>query len=101
MTALDDEVDHPLTTKEGLARFVAETPDAPTMLSPAAFQQERTGGMIGGLSHLVREAALDAILNQTKKINRAGLDAIDLDQTAEHHRTQQRRRRTRGRTAAA
>lgn len=36
---LDDEVGHPLTTKEGWARFVVEVLDAPTMLSPAAFQQ--------------------------------------------------------------
>ena len=58
--------------------------------------------MIGSLSHLVREAALDAIINQTEKINQTSLDAVDLDQTAEHHRTmQKRRRRTTGRARAA
>jgi hypothetical protein len=66
------------------------------------YLHERTGGMIGSLSHLVREAALDAIINQTEKINQASLDAVDLDQTAEHHRaTRQRRRRTSSQTAAA
>ncbi len=39
MTSPDDEVDHPLTTKEGWARFVSEILDALTMLSPAAFQK--------------------------------------------------------------
>lgn len=73
-----------------------------TLLRLSGYPHERTGGMIGSLSHLVREAALDAIINQTEKINQAGLDVVDLDQTAEHHRTtQQRRRRTSSRTKAA
>jgi len=73
-----------------------------TLLRLSGYLHERTAGMIGSLSHLVREAALDAIINQTEKINQAGLDTVDLDQNAEHHRTaQQRRRRTTGRTRAA
>jgi hypothetical protein len=71
------------------------------LLRLSGYLHERTGGMIGSLSHLIREAALDAILNQTEKINQAGLDTVDLDQTAEHHRTiQRRRRRTASRTPA-
>ena len=73
-----------------------------TLLKLSGYLHERTGGMIGSLSHLVREAALDAIMNQTEKINQTSLDAVDLDQTAEHHRTmQKRRRRTTDRTRAA
>jgi hypothetical protein len=73
-----------------------------TLLRLSGYLHERTGGMIGSLSHLVREAALDAIINQTEKINQTSLDAVDLDQTAEHHRTmQKRRRRTTGRARAA
>jgi hypothetical protein len=49
--------------------------------------------MIGSLSHLIREAALDALLDGTEKITRAGLAAIDLDQAAEEqHCIRQRRR---------
>lgn len=44
-----------------------------TLLRLSGYLHERTGGMIGSLSHLVREAALDAIINQTEKINQAGL----------------------------
>lgn len=73
-----------------------------TLLRLSGYLHERTGGMIGSLSHLVREAALDAIINQTEKINQASLDTVDLDQSAEHHRaSRQRRRRTGNRTAAA
>jgi hypothetical protein len=73
-----------------------------TLLRLSSYLHERTGGMIGSLSHLIREAAIDAIINQTEKINQAGLDAVDLDQTAEQHRTVlKRRRRTTSRGPAA
>jgi acyl transferase domain-containing protein len=73
-----------------------------TLLRLSGYLHERTGGMIGSLSHLIREAAIDAIINQTEKINQAGLDAVDLDQTAEQHRTVlKRRRRTKSRGSAA
>lgn len=38
-----------------------------------------SGGMIGTLSHLVRGAAVDAILTGAEKITRAGLLAVELD----------------------
>lgn len=38
----------------------------------------RTGGMIGALSHQIRGAAIDAILNGTEKITKAGLQAVPL-----------------------
>jgi hypothetical protein len=58
--------------------------------------------MIGSFSHLIREAAIDAIISQTEKINQASLDAVDLDQTAEQHRIMlKRRRRSTGRGSAA
>lgn len=43
------------------------------------FIHTRTGGMIGTLSHLIRGAAVDAILTGTEKITKAGLLAVDLD----------------------
>lgn len=45
----------------------------------------RTGGMIGSLSHLIRGAAIDAILDGAERITRAHLDAIRLDHAAESH----------------
>ncbi|MEH1129196.1 AAA family ATPase [Micromonospora sp. CPCC 206061] len=73
-----------------------------TLLRLGGYLHERTGGMIGSLSHLIREAAIDAIINQTEKVNQSGLDAVDLDQTAEQHRTTlKRRRRAASRRSAA
>jgi hypothetical protein len=37
-----------------------------TLLRLSSYLHERTGGMIGSLSHLIREAAIDAIANQTE-----------------------------------
>ena len=39
--------------------------------------------MIGSLSHLIRGAALDAILDGTEAITKALLDTIDLDHAAQ------------------
>jgi hypothetical protein len=44
---------------------------------------QRTSGMIGSLSHLLRAAAIDAILDSTEQITQPLLDAIRLDHTAE------------------
>jgi hypothetical protein len=43
------------------------------------FLHTRTGGMIGILSHQIRGAAVDAILNRTEKLTKTGLLAVDLD----------------------
>ncbi|WSG62994.1 TniB family NTP-binding protein [Nocardia sp. NBC_01730] len=53
-----------------------------TLTDLARYLHHRTGGMIGSLSALIREAALDAILTGTEKITRSRLDAIDLDHAA-------------------
>lgn len=47
------------------------------------YLHDRTGGMIGALSHQVRGAAMDAILDGSEKITKAGLDAVPLDFAAE------------------
>jgi hypothetical protein len=57
---------------------------------------ERTKGMIGSLSHLVRGAAIDAILDGTERITKAGLDEIHLDHTATEDHTRPGRRRRAG-----
>ncbi|GGT40711.1 TniB family NTP-binding protein [Nonomuraea spiralis] len=62
-----------------------------TLLKLSPYLHERTSGMIGSLSHLIREAALDAILNGTEKITRASLASVDIDQAAEGCRPVARR----------
>ncbi|WP_081982104.1 TniB family NTP-binding protein [Streptacidiphilus albus] len=44
-----------------------------TLEGLAHYLHQRTGGMIGSLSHLIRGAAIDAILDGTEKITRASL----------------------------
>jgi len=57
----------------------------------------RSGGMIGSLSHLIRGAAVEAILDGSERITKATLEAVDLDHAAQHRagvaskRRQQRR----------
>ncbi|WP_193241812.1 ATP-binding protein [Streptomyces phaeolivaceus] len=51
------------------------------------YLHNRTDGMIGALSHAIRGAAIDAILNGTERVTKDGLDAIPLDHTAETPRT--------------
>jgi hypothetical protein len=46
------------------------------------YLHQRTAGMIGSLSALVREAALDAILTGTEKITKTSLNSVDLDHAA-------------------
>lgn len=56
-----------------------------SLSSHAVYLHDRTGGMIGSLSHLVREAALEAIITGEEKITLAGLQMINLDHAAETH----------------
>ncbi|MFI9228497.1 TniB family NTP-binding protein [Streptomyces rimosus] len=54
-----------------------------TLLGLDAYLHERTGGLIGSLSQLIREAAVDAIDTGTEKITKRMLDAIELDHAAQ------------------
>lgn len=56
-----------------------------TLADLADYLHQRTAGMIGSLSHLIRDAALDAILTGTEKITKKQLDAVDLDHAAQTH----------------
>ncbi|WP_406395989.1 TniB family NTP-binding protein [Streptomyces sp. NBC_00887] len=51
------------------------------------YPHDRTGGMIGALSHLIRGAAIDAMLTGTEEITRDGLDAVPLDFAAQEATT--------------
>jgi Resolvase, N terminal domain len=60
------------------------------LLKLAGYLHERTDGMIGSLSHLIRGAAVEAILDGTEKITRETLDRIGLDHAAETTRTRRK-----------
>jgi hypothetical protein len=47
------------------------------------YLHRRTGGMIGSLSHLIRGAAIEAILDGSEQVTRKLLDTISLDHAAE------------------
>ncbi len=46
------------------------------------YLHKRTSGMMGSLSALIREAALEAILTGAETMTKTMLDAIDLDHAA-------------------
>jgi hypothetical protein len=71
-----------------------------SLLRLVTYLHERTAGMIGSLSHLIRGAAIDAILDGTEQITRASLDAVALDHAADRNHATRRRRATRSRRAA-
>ena len=54
-----------------------------TLSALERYLHQRTGGMIGSLSHLIRGAALDGILDGTEAITKALLDTVDLDHAAQ------------------
>jgi hypothetical protein len=70
-----------LATLEGALRLHRHQPG--TLPGLGKYLHHRTGGMIGSLSHLVRAAALVAILNGTEQITRKLLDEIPVDHAAQ------------------
>jgi hypothetical protein len=55
-----------------------------TLTRHGEYLYRRTHGMIGSLSHLIRGAAIDVIVDGTERISKGHLDAIPLDHTAEN-----------------
>ncbi|MDF3313401.1 TniB family NTP-binding protein [Rhodococcus sp. T2V] len=53
-----------------------------TLARHGQYLYQRTHGMLGSLSHLIRGAAIDAILDGSEKITKAHLDAQRLDRAA-------------------
>jgi hypothetical protein len=72
-----------IATLEATLRLRRHRPG--TLVDLADYLHQRTAGMIGSLSHLIRGAAIDAIVTGQEEITRAGLDAVKLDHAAEHH----------------
>ncbi|MDQ1662122.1 MAG: hypothetical protein QOJ68_2102 [Blastococcus sp.] len=70
-----------VATLEAALRLHAHQPGTLTGLDQCLHR--RTGGMIGSLSHLIRAAALTAILDGSEAITRALLDSIPVDHAAQ------------------
>ncbi len=66
-----------------------------TLVGLAAHLHDRSGGMIGSLSHLLRAAAIDAIVSGDEKITKTSLAAVQLDHAAEEHHAATRAGRAR------
>ena len=73
-----------VTTLEQALRLHHHRPK--TLEGLAHYLHDRTGGMIGSLSHLIRGAAIDAILDGTEKITRKSLQKVKLDRAAQKRR---------------
>ena len=54
------------------------------------YLHQRTAGMIGSLSHLIRGGAIEAILGGTEKITKALLETVELDHAADGRHTRTR-----------
>jgi hypothetical protein len=54
-----------------------------SLVSSAKYLHQRTGGMIGSLSHLIRASAIRAILTETEAITATVMDRIRIDHAAE------------------
>jgi hypothetical protein len=70
-----------VTTLEGMLRLHQHTPG--TLVALAEYLYQRTNGMIGSLSQLVRGAAILAIQDGTEQITRDLLDLVPVDYAAE------------------
>ncbi|MER6442939.1 ATP-binding protein [Streptomyces sp. NPDC001185] len=81
---------------EGLLRLRSHRPG--TLHRHAAYLHARTGGRIGSLSHLIREAALIAIAEGSERITKQLLSEIELDAAAETQARPARTARTTPRT---
>ncbi|MCP9999419.1 hypothetical protein LUX34_33800 [Streptomyces werraensis] len=66
---------------EDLLRLRAHRPGA--LVKHAAYLHARTAGRIGSLSHLIREAALVAIVEGAERITKQLLSEAELDAAAE------------------
>jgi len=54
-----------------------------TLAAAAKYLHQRTGGMIGSLSHLIRASAIRAILSGTESVTRPLMDKVRIDHAAE------------------
>jgi hypothetical protein len=71
-----------------------------TLARHGEYLYQRTNGMLGSLSHLIRGAAIDAIIDGTEKITKAHLDGIRLDRAAQSPEPKPARRARKNKGAA-
>jgi hypothetical protein len=57
-----------------------------TLPAIGGYLHQRTGGMIGSLSHLIRGGAIEAILTGTEKLTKQLLETVELDHAADSRR---------------
>lgn len=65
---------------EGTLRLHCHPPG--TLVAEARYLHRRTGGMIGSLAHLIRAAAIQAMLDGTEHLTRALMDTVLIDYAA-------------------
>ncbi|MFP8962588.1 TniB family NTP-binding protein [Streptomyces nanhaiensis] len=70
-----------LRTMEGALRLRNHRRE--TLPAQAAYLHRRTAGVLGSLSHLLREAAVTSVLDGSERITRDVLESIELDIRAE------------------
>ncbi|MEU3420214.1 ATP-binding protein [Streptomyces murinus] len=70
-----------VATMENTLNLRRHKPNTLTRLD--RYLHDRTGGMVGALSHQVQGSAVDAILDGSEKITKAGLEVVPLDVAAE------------------
>jgi hypothetical protein len=56
---------------------------AKTLVGLSTYLHQRTGGMIGSLSHLIRAGAISAILDESECLTRKSLEAVRIDHHSE------------------
>ena len=74
---------------------------AGTLVGLDEYLHQRTDGMIGSLSHLIRGAAIEAILDGSEAITKATLGAVHLDHAAEQAHRVKTQAKGSGRKAAS
>ncbi|MEV7518789.1 hypothetical protein ACIPPN_30785 [Streptomyces diastaticus] len=81
---------------------MSTTPTSDAEVKLDRLLHQRTGGMIGALSHQIRGSTLDAALTGTEQITQDSLEAVPLDVAAEAPRllTDARNSRLPGRPSA-
>lgn len=73
-----------VATLDGSLRLERHRPGS--LLKHQEYLYRRTKGMIGSLSHLVRGAAMEAILGGTERITQKLMNDILLDDAADEHK---------------
>jgi fibrillarin-like rRNA methylase len=76
-----DEWRSMVATMEQALRLRRHQPGS--LIAQAKYLHQRTGGLISSLSHIIRAAAIYAILEGSEQITRDLLDAITVDHATE------------------